>query len=310
MKIVFFGTPEFALPCLETLSSSGHEVIAVVTQPDRPAGRKHAVLPSPVKKFASAQNIPVLQPEKAGNPAFIEEYKKLMPDINLVIAFGQILPDELIYHPSYHTINIHASLLPKYRGASPINWAVMNGDTHTGITYQFIEKKLDAGDIIYAEKIRIKDGDTSETLNIRLSGLAAGSVLKVLGMVEKNTFTRVKQDERQATYVGVLKKEDGKIDFTVPAEKVINKVRGLLPWPVAYCFMGEKTLKIYFAETNNNTPAGIPGAVNEVIKNKGFVVEAYGSCLLVKEVQYEGGKRMGAYEFSLGHKDLKGKILL
>lgn len=309
MKIVFFGTPEFALPCLETLLGSRHEVIAAVTQPDRPSGRKHGVLPSPVKRSASAHNIPVMQPEKTKDPAFLAEYKKLAPDINLVIAYGQILPDELLYHPKFHTINIHASLLPRYRGASPINWAVINGDTHTGITYQFIVKELDAGDIIHAEKIRIKDNDTSETLNIRLSGLAAGTVLKVLDMVEKNTYTRVKQDGRQATYVGMLKKEDGRIDFSVPAEKIVNRVRGLLPWPVAYCTLEGKTLKIYSAETCPCIPAGMPGAINGIVKNKGFIAEAYGSCLLVKEVQYEGGKKMGAYEFSLGHKDLKGKVL-
>jgi methionyl-tRNA formyltransferase len=309
MKIIFFGTPEFALPCFDALIRSGHEVIAAVTQPDKPAGRKHAVIFSPVKKFAVEHNIPVMQPEKAKDPAFLAEYKKLRPDINLVIAFGQLLPDELIYHPGFHTINIHASLLPKYRGASPINWAVINGDTHTGITYQFIEKKLDAGDIIHVEKIRIKDDDTSETLSKRLSRLAADTVLKVFDMVEKNEFTRAKQDELQATYVGMLKKEDGKIDFSVPAEKIINKVRGLLPWPVAYCFFGGKSLKIYSAETGPCAPAGVPGAINGIIKNKGFIVEAYGSCLLVKEVQFEGGKRMGAYEFSLGHKDLKGKVL-
>jgi methionyl-tRNA formyltransferase len=309
MNIVFFGTPEFAVPCLEALLKSRHKVIAAVTQPDRPAGRKHEIIPSPVKKSAITHAIPVMQPEKAKDLRFLAEYRKLQPDLNLIIAFGQILPDELIYHPKFHSINIHASLLPKYRGASPINRAIMNGDTHTGLTYQFIEKKLDAGDIIHVEKIRIKDAETSITVRDRLTKLAAGTVLKVLDMVENNTYTRIKQNESEATYAPPLKKEDGRIDFNVPSGKIVNMVRGLLPWPAAFCELDGRALKVLSAELSGCIPAGVPGAINEIVKNEGIAVEAYGSCVLFREVQYDGGKRMSAYQFALGHKDLKGKIL-
>lgn len=309
MKIIFFGTPDFAVPCLEAVINSNHKVIAVVTQPDRPTGRKQEILPVPVKKTALAAGIPVMQPEKVKSSEFLPEYKKLNPDLNLIIAFGQILPDELIYHPKFYSVNIHASLLPRYRGASPINWAVINGDSETGLTYQFIEKKLDAGDIIHTERIKIKDTDTSITLYDKLSKLAASSVLKVLDMVENNSYTRVKQNEQDATFVTVLKKEDGKLDFGLPAEKIANRVRGLLPWPIACCSLGGKSLKILSAIPAQANSIGVPGTIIDIIKNSGFVVDAYNSTLLVKEVQYEGGKKMGAYEFSLGHKDLKGNIL-
>lgn len=309
MKIAFFGTPEFAVPCLNTLIHSGHEIKAVITQPDRPTGRRQEVLPTPVKLLAHRHNLPVMQPEKVRSPEFLEEYKKLDLDLNIIAAFGQILPDELIYHPKHHSINIHASLLPKYRGASPINWAIINGDTHTGNTFQFITQKLDAGDVIRADRIRIKDTETSITLHDRLSKLAAESVLKVIESVEHNTYTRIKQDEAEASYVTLLKKEDGKLDFSLPAEKILNRIRGLLPWPVAYCTLDGKTLKILSAVAHDAVPSGVPGIITEVIKGGGFVVESYESCFLAKEVQYEGGKRMSAYDFSLGHKGLKGKIL-
>lgn len=309
MKIAFFGTPEFAVPCLDILIHSGHEIKLVVTQPDRPAGRKHEVLPTPVKLLALKHSLPVMQPEKVKSPEFLAEYKKMDLDLNIIIAFGQILPDELIYHPVNHSINIHASLLPKYRGAAPINWAVMNGDRNTGITYQFIEHKLDAGDIIHTEKIRIKETDTAVTIHDRLSKLSAETVLKVIESVQNKTNTRSKQDETEASYVTLLKKEDGKISFSQPAGKIVNKVRGLLPWPAAYCTLDNKILKILSAGPADCVPAGSEGMITDIIKNQGFVVTAYSSCLLVKEVQYEGGKKMGAYQFALGHKGLKGKIL-
>ncbi|HRU38476.1 MAG TPA: methionyl-tRNA formyltransferase, partial [Candidatus Goldiibacteriota bacterium] len=230
-------------------------------------------------------------------------------DLNIIVAFGQILPESVIYHPKHHSVNIHASLLPKYRGASPINWAIINGDKHTGITYQFITRKLDAGDIIRADRIRIREDDTSITLHNRLSKLAAENLPSVVRSIEENKFTRTPQEESEATYVTLLKKEDGKIEFSQPAEKIINRVRGLLPWPVAYCKLDGKTLKIFSAIKSDAFPSGRPGTILDIVKGNGFIVECYGSCILVKEVQYEGSKRMGAYEFSLGHKGLKGKIL-
>ena len=311
MKIAFFGTPDFAVPVLENIYKSNHQIILVVTQPDKPVGRKQILTPTPVKQIAVKYNIPVLQPEKIKNIDFLEEYKKFNPDLNLIVSFGQILPDELIYFPEYHSINIHASLLPKYRGASPINWAIINGDNKTGITYQFIEKKLDAGDIIYTEEIPIEKQDTSITLYEKLSKLSAETILKVLEMIENNKFIRQKQDESKATYVKTLKKEDGKIDFNNSAIYIFNKIRGLLPWPCAYSYLDNKTLKFFSSEPieKNFNNSFIPGQIIEIIKNSGFVIACKDSFLLIKEVQLEGGKKMPAYDFSIGHKKLIGKIL-
>jgi methionyl-tRNA formyltransferase len=308
MKIAFWGTPVFAVPILKKLINSKHEILFVVTQPDKPVGRKQTLTPPPIKLIALENNIKFFQPEKVASPEFISEYKKYEIDLNLIVAFGQILPDEIIYHPKHHSINIHASLLPKYRGASPINWAIINGDSETGITYQFIEKKLDAGDIIYQEKIKIESSDNSITLSEKLSQLSSETVLKVLDMIETKNYTRIKQDETKATYVKILKKEDGKLNFKEPAINIFNKIRGLLPWPVAYCTFDGKFLKIFKAEViNSNT--GEPGEIIDIIKGKGFVVKAGNDALLICEVQPESGKKMDAFSFAIGQKNFKGKFL-
>ncbi len=308
MNISFFGTPEFAVPVLKKLIDSKHKIIFVVTQPDKPVGRKQILTPPPVKQIAEQYKLKILQPEKVSSPDFINEYIKYEIDLSVVVAFGQILPDKIIYHPRYHTINIHASLLPKYRGASPINWAIINGEKETGITYQFIEKKLDAGDIIYQEKIKIESDDTSITLSNKLSSLAANTILKVLDMIENKSYNRIKQNEKEASYVKILKKEDGKLDFNLPAEKLINKIKGLLPWPCAHCFLDGKMLKIFKSEILQvNT--GKPGEILDIIKGKGFIVKAGINAILVLEVQPQDGKKMDAYSFAIGQKELKGKIL-
>ncbi|HDT15655.1 MAG TPA: methionyl-tRNA formyltransferase, partial [Firmicutes bacterium] len=251
MKIAFFGTPEIAAAVFETLIDSEYSVMLAVTQPDKPAGRKHILTPSPVKKLAEKNAIPLLQPGKCTDRNFLNEYKSFDIDINLIIAYGRILPDELIYHPKYDSVNIHASLLPKYRGASPINHAIINGDKETGVTYQFIEKKLDAGDIIHREKISISDNDDAVSLYEKLKELSRKSVLKVLSMLQTGSYTRKKQDETAASYVSILKKEDGRLDFNLPAETIKNRIRGLLPWPCAFCAFQGHTLKILNAQ-----PAG------------------------------------------------------
>jgi methionyl-tRNA formyltransferase len=310
MKIAFFGTPDFSVPVLKTLISSGHEVVLAVSQPDRPRGRSLTTEPTPVKKAALEAGLNVLQPEKCSDPAFLAGYKKYSPDINIIVAFGQLFPAELINHPEYKTINIHASLLPKYRGASPINWAVINGDAFTGVTYQFIEQRLDAGDIIYQEKMPIAPEDDSITLFGKLSLLSAASVLKVLDMIASGNVIRVKQDESKACTVKTLKKEEGKIDFNAPAVSIVNRVRGLLPWPVAYCLFRGKKIKIYSAETASCGMEGRPGEIIDAVKNKGILAKTGDGCVLIKTVQPESGKKMNAWDFSLGHKDIKGEILL
>ncbi len=309
MKIIFFGTPEIAAPCLNAVINSRHEVICVVTRKDKPAGRKKTVLPTPVKKTAMAHNIPVLQPEKPRGPDFISEYKKYPAGLNLIMAYGGILPPEVIYHPLRDSVNIHASLLPKYRGAAPINAAIINGDSETGITYQFINEQLDAGDIIYSEKIKIEQEDNSATLAEKIAGLAAKTSVTVLDMIEKGGCKRIPQDESKASYVKQLKKEDGKIYFNKTSREIINLVRGLLPWPAAFCYLGGKQLKVYRASEYEYNGPEKPGTIVEIIKNKGPVVKTKDSAVILEKVQYEGGKKMDGYSFTLGHKNLKESIL-
>jgi len=313
MKIAFFGTPKFSLPVLEKITGSNHKIICVVTQPDRPAGRKQVLTPPPVKELAIRHNIPVMQPEKARDMAFLNEYKKLDIELNLIIAFGQILPEELIYFPKYHSVNIHASLLPKYRGASPINHAIINGDKQTGVTYQFIDKNLDTGDIIYQEKAEILDADDAVSLYGRLSLLSADTVLKVLDMISGGNAPRQKQDNSAATIVGLLKKEDGKINFSDSAVNIFNKIRGLVPWPGAFCTLSNAELKIWkaalYAGSFPGAASAAPGSIIKCIKNDGFVVKTGLGLILAEEVQEQSGKRMRAWDYCMGHNGLEGKIL-
>jgi len=309
MNIVFFGTPEFAVPALKAAAAAGHKILFAVSQPDRPSGRKQEILPTPVKKAALELSIPVLQPEKVKSPEFMEQYLKSKPDLNLIAAFGQILPDEIIYHPKFHSINIHASLLPRWRGAAPINAAIMAGDKETGISYQFIDKRLDCGDIMHTDKYEIQDNDDSISLYSKLSTLAGSSVPRVLELLESGKYERVKQDERSATLVKTLKKEDGKIDFNKPNRDIFNMVRGLLPWPVSYCELDGKTLKIFSAECVDDAEVHAPGTIYGIEKGAGFLAAAGKGGLLIKEVQTEGKKRMAASDFIAGHQDIVGKVL-
>jgi methionyl-tRNA formyltransferase len=309
MKIAFFGTPAFAVPVLQSAIASGHEVVLAVSQPDRPSGRKQELLPTPVKEEAMKHGIPVLQPLKVKSQDFLEQYKNFSPEINIVAAFGQIMPDELLYFPKHHSVNIHASLLPRYRGASPINRAVINGDTVTGVSYQMMEAKLDAGDIIYSAELPINDSDTSETLFGSLSALAASTLPHVLKLISEEKAVRVKQDESTATYAGLLKKEDAAINFNLPAKNISNLVRGLLPWPCAHCTLEGKKLKIYTAIPFDFAPSSAAGTITQAVKPLGITVSCAGSSLLIKELAPEGRKRMSAWDFYNGRKDIIGKTL-
>ena len=251
----------------------------------------------------------MLQPVKVKSPDFLERYKTFSPDINIVAAFGQIMPDELLYFPKYHSVNIHASLLPKYRGASPINRAVINGDTVTGVSYQMMEAKLDAGDVIYSAELPIKDSDTSETLFESLSALAASTLPEVLKLIAEGKAVRVKQEENLATYAGLLTKEDAAINFNMPAKNISNLVRGLLPWPCAHCSLEGRKLKVFSAVPFDAPSSAAPGTVTTAVKPLGLVISCAGSSLLIKELAPEGGKRMPAWDFYNGKKDIIGKIL-
>jgi len=310
MKILFMGTPEPAAKCLEALIESNHKVVAVITQPDRPKGRGLNVAASPVKELAQKNQIPVYQPEKIKDKAAIDLVKKIAPDLIVVAAYGKILPKEIIDFPKYGSINVHASLLPEYRGAAPIQWAILNGEKETGITIQKVFEALDTGDIILQKKVQIEPDDNSHSLTIKLFDAGSELLVEAVDLIESGKAQFIKQDEKQATYAAILKKEDGIIDWKKSANEVLDKVRALNPWPGAVTYYKGKTLKIIDAEEfdmgGNKCPAG---QVSTIVKNEGFIVGSCDGELLVKRVQPESGKAMSAYQFALGRKMKAGDIL-
>lgn len=305
MNIVFFGTSEFAIPPLREILKSRHKLLAVVTQPDRKRGRSLKLSPPPAKVLALAKSIPVYQPEDASGIAAIEYLKKLNADLFVVVSFGQILKKGVLAIPKFYSINLHGSLLPKYRGAAPTNWAIINGDVSSGVTVIKMNEKMDEGDILFKTEIDIDDEDTNITLSEKLAEVGASALLTAIDLIanSKNpNFT--KQDEGQATYAPKLKKEDGLIDWKMSAVKIHNRVRGLLPWPGAYTYCNGKILKILKTEISGNTVAdnSKTGEVVEIIKDKGMVVRTGSGDILISHVQLEGKKDMDVDSFLRGHK--------
>lgn len=302
MKIVFFGTPEFALGTLNSLISSRHEVVAVVTQPDKPVGREKVLKASPVKECALKNNISCLQFDKVSKQG-IEQLKELNADIFVTCAFGQILSQELIDIPKFGVINVHASLLPKYRGASPIQHAVLNGDAQTGVTIMRTDAGLDTGDLILSEKIDIYDDETSSELFDRLKLLGAKLLLTALDKIEDNTATFTKQDDSLATYVKMIKKSDAVIDFTKNCKSIYNFVRGMLDWPCSYTYLNGKMLKIYkisYFEEGKTYPDSDCGMV--LCADKTIKVRCSDGYIEILLLQLEGSKRMDSASFTLGRR--------
>ncbi|MCD8130987.1 MAG: methionyl-tRNA formyltransferase [Lachnospiraceae bacterium] len=254
MRIVFMGTPDFAAHCLQKLLDAGHEVTAVYTQPDRPRGRGREVQMSAVKTLALRYGLPVFQPEKIRAREAVEELKGLTADIFVVAAFGQILSQEILDMPEYGCINVHASLLPRYRGAAPIQWAVINGDEYSGVTIQQMNAGVDTGDILYTRKYRLKEDETGDSLFDALTELGGQALVEALELLEKGELTPVPQEEEKATYAGKLNKEMGHLDFSKPAPELERLVRGLNSWPGAYAFLGDKQLKIWKAQALPDVP--------------------------------------------------------
>ncbi len=307
MRIIFMGTPEFAVPSLKALTESHDEVVAVVCQPDKPVGRKKELTKPPVKIFAESQNIPVLQPEKIrNNEEFLESLKKLEPDLICVAAYGKILPKSILDLPGHGCINVHSSLLPKYRGAAPINWAVINGEATTGVTTMLMDEGMDTGDILLNEEITINPDDTSQTLTESLSELGASLLIKTIEQLKTEGLKPVKQDDSKATTAPILKKEHGLICWSKTAEQIRNQIRGLLPWPVAYTELQGKMLKIYDAEISGESASA--GSVILADKN-GLIVGCGKKSLNLLEVQLEGNKRMDARSFVAGRKVEAGDLL-
>ena len=309
MKIVFMGTPDFSVPSLNSLINAGHEVVLCVTQPDRERGRGKKVSFSPVKECAISHNIPVLQPEKIKDPEAVDELRKYEADVFIVVAFGQILPKEVLEMPRFGCINVHASLLPKYRGAAPIQWAILNGDKETGITIMQMGEGLDDGDILSQRKIAIDKEETGGSLFEKLADLGGELLVDTLKEIEKNNIKPEKQDEEKATKVGMIHKDMGRIDFNDPAIKIERQVRGLYPWPSAYTKINGKGVKVFLSEAlNENREGKEPG---EVIKadRDGFLIQTGSGILSLKELQPEGKKRMNYSDFLNGNPVKTGTVL-
>jgi len=304
MKIVFFGSSEFAVPSLKMLLGSQHRVSTVVTQPDRKKGRNLKTQPTPLKNALTSKDIPIHQPETIKNAATVKYLKSLSADLFVVVAFGQILPEEILSIPKFYSINLHASLLPKYRGAAPINWAVIKGEAKTGLSIIRMTEKMDAGDIILQRKVPIESEDTSDTLQHKLAELGGVLLLDAVRFIEMDKITFKRQSQRAVTFAPKLKKEDGAIDWQKNAKEIHNQIRGLLPWPGAFTFLDKKMLKIWKSETLNASQKPEPGKITD-IRNDGFIVGCGKNYLIIKEVQIEGKKRMSAVDFVRGFRELE-----
>ncbi|WP_058485312.1 methionyl-tRNA formyltransferase [Defluviitalea phaphyphila] len=310
MKVVFMGTPDFAVPSLQKLIDEKYDIAAVITQPDRPKGRGKKMMPPPVKVLALKYNIPVFQPEKVKNPEFIEKLRSIAPDLIIVIAFGQILPKEILDMPKFGCINVHGSLLPKYRGAAPIQWAIINGEKVTGVTTMFMDEGMDTGDIILKRELPIEEDDTAGDIHDKMSILGAELLKETLDNLIRGNIRREKQNDKEATYAPMLKKEMGLINWGETSEKIINLVRGLSPWPSAYTFYKDQMIKIWKVQNyNKNYKDNSIGEIVEVIKNKGIVVKTGDGSVLITEIQAQNGRRMTVEEYLRGHDMKKNTIL-
>ena len=310
MKVVFMGTPNFAVGTLEAIVGAGHEVAAVVTQPDKPKGRGGVMAMSPVKECALRHGLTVLQPLKARNPEFIDEIRAINPDVIVVVAFGQIIPSEIIHMPKYGCINVHASLLPKYRGASPIQWTVLDGCEYSGVTTMLMDEGIDTGDILETVTVKLDERETGGSLFDRLSLVGAKLLVETLDKAEAGQLHPVKQDDSQSSYVRMIDKSFGLMDFTQPVEVLERKVRAFNPWPSAFTHMDEKLLKIWDATViqDNNVKAGDYGKVKTDGKTC-FMVACDGGYLSVNELQLEGKKRMKVEDFLRGYSIKEGTVL-
>ena len=309
MKVVFMGTPDFAVGTLEEIVKAGHEVAAVVTQPDKPKGRGKTLMPTPVKEAALKYAIPVYQPLKVRAEEFVKVLEKIAPDIIVVAAFGQIISKEILELPKYGCINVHASLLPAYRGAAPIQWAVINGDKESGVTIMQMDEGLDTGDMLLKTVVPLDEKETGGSLFDKLSKAGADLLLKTLDALENGTVTPQKQGESPTAYAKMLTKDMGAIDWNRPAKELERLIRGLNPWPSAYTKLNGKTLKIWAADVCGQTgEKAQPGTVLKAEKDE-FLIQTGEKILSVKELQLEGKKRMDTAAFLRGCHLEKGMIL-
>lgn len=316
MKIIFMGTPDFSVPTLQTLIDSKHQVVACFTQPDKPKGRGNKVQKTPVKELCEKYDIPVYQPVRIRRSDEVELFGSIEADIAVVIAYGQILPKKILESPKYGCLNIHASLLPSYRGAAPYQWAVINGEEKTGITIMQMDVGMDTGDMLLTQEILMDPFETAGSLHDKLMLMGGPLILEALDKVEEGTLNPVSQDDSMATHAPMLSKDAGVIDWTMPVERIERLIRGLNPWPSSFTYINGLMLKIYAAhiyndlESQPNLHKGTSiqldsslefGTICNILPKTGFVVKCNGQNLLVKEVQLEGKKRMDAPAFMRGY---------
>ena len=307
-RIVFMGTPEFAVPALKRLCGSGHVILQVVTQPDRPKGRGKTVVFPPVKTAALELGCPVLQPESVRTPEFSDVISRLDPDMLVVVAYGHVLPQRILEIPKQGPINIHASLLPKYRGPAPIQWAVINREKETGVTLMLMDKGLDTGDMLSSASVPILPDDTSGSLHDRLALLGADLLIQTLKYYPVHRKNAVPQVHEQATYAPLLKKEDGHLDWRQTADELEAKIRGMSPWPGAFSFCDGKRIKIYRAGRKSVVMQEAPGTVLKGFSDE-LTVAAGKDALIILELQGESGKRLPVRDFLRGHPILPGTVL-
>lgn len=313
MKIVFMGTPDFAVNTLEALIEAGHEIALVVTQPDKAKGRSGKPVYSPVKETAIAHGLIVAQPEKVKEPDFVDRLQSIAPDVIVVVAFGQILPENILNIPGYGCVNVHASLLPAYRGAAPIQWAVIDGLTTTGVTTMYMDKGLDTGDIIEQKSIELAPDETGGSLFDKLAVLGGEIIVDTLIKLENGTAKRTKQDDSKANYARMLSKDMGLLDFSKNAHELERLIRGLNPWPSAYTKLNGKFLKIYDAQViaEEDVTGDYEGEAGTIIAvdKKSFTIRCGIGALRVMALQLEGKKRMDTAAFLLGYNISAGMIL-
>ncbi len=301
MKIVFMGTPEFAAGALTALAEAGHEITLVVTQPDKPKGRSKLFLPPPVKVEAEKLGIEVFQPDRIKRAENVEYLKNYEADVFVVAAFGQILSKEILEMPKYGCINIHASLLPKYRGAAPIQWSILNGEEKTGVTIMQMDEGLDTGDILLVGEIAIEDTDNSDTLHDKLMNEGAKLIVDALKLLEEGKLSARKQPDEPLFYASMIKKEDGEIDFKESAVSIGRKIRAFFPWPGTFSFLNGNLVKISEAKVMNENTDNEAGVVTNVTKNSIFVQTGDG-LLEILRIQPQGKKEMSVHDYLLGKK--------
>nr|WP_296836259.1 methionyl-tRNA formyltransferase [uncultured Marvinbryantia sp.] len=310
MRVIFMGTPDFAVGTLQALISSRHEVAAVFTQPDKPKGRGKAVQQTPVKEVALTAGLLVYQPTRVREESVVAQIKELAPDVIVVVAFGQLIPQAVLDIPKYGCVNVHASLLPKYRGAAPIQWAVIDGEDFSGVTTMQMDAGLDTGDMLLTEKVALAPDETGGSLFDKLSAVGAELLLKTLDALEAGSVTPTPQPKESPTaYAAMLKKTDGEIDWEKSAAQIERLVRGLNPWPSAYTFLNGKTLKVWKCSVESeNCGKEAPGTITGVDK-KGIHVACGTDKLVLEEVQLEGKKRMETDAFLRGYQVTEGIML-